>query len=68
MKKKTITDEQIYQLRDEAITAGDLVMAEICDYALLEEDGRSWYGSPWTPETARAECARVIADAEAQQD
>jgi len=52
----TITDEQIEALRTEAGAAGDLDQVAICDRALLEGDAE-----------ARAECARVIADAEAQR-
>lgn len=72
----TITDRQICTLKSEAAEAGDLRMAMICDLAVagpqslegaepgteaadLLDEGRdqSW---------ARAECARVIADAAAQ--
>jgi hypothetical protein len=52
----TVTDEQIEALRVEAGAAGDLDMAMICQTAL---DGDA---------TARAECARVIADAQAMAD
>jgi hypothetical protein len=47
-----ITDEQIEALRAEAGAAGDSTMVAICDRAI---DGS---------ETDRAECARVISDAE----
>lgn len=49
-----VTDEQIVILRAEAGAAGDTAQVAICDRAL---DGDV---------TARVECARVIADAEAQ--
>lgn len=72
----TITNRQIRTLRAEAATAGDHAQAMICVLALggpaalegaepgteadtLLRDGRS-------QEWAREECARVIADAEAQ--
>lgn len=51
----TITNEQITALRREAGAAGDTAMVAVCDRALA--------GSA----RARRECARVIADAEAQQ-
>lgn len=53
---KHVTDEQITALRNEAATAGDLAQVAVCDRALA--------GS----RRARRECARIIADAEAQQD
>ena len=52
-----ITDEQITALSAEAAQAGDLEMVNICNCALLLGDGN-----------ARAECARVIADAAAQRE
>lgn len=52
----TITDTQIEQLRTEAGQAGDHLQVAICDRA-IEGD-----------EQTRAECARVIADAAAQQE
>jgi hypothetical protein len=48
----TVTDEQIAALRDEAGQAGDLDMVAICERALAGDD------------PARAECGRVIAEAE----
>ena len=51
----TITNEQIEALRAEAGAAGDTAQVAICDRAL---DGDA---------VARAECARVIADAAAMQ-
>lgn len=51
-----ITDAQIAALRIEAGQAGDREMVAICDAALA--------GSV----TARAECARVIVDTQAQGD
>lgn len=49
-----VTDMQIKALRSEAGSAGDLEQVAICDRALRGDDD------------ARAECARVIADAAAQ--
>jgi hypothetical protein len=50
----TITDEQIEALSTEAGSAGDLDQVAICDRALRGD------------ESAKAECVRVIRDAEAQ--
>lgn len=50
-----ITDEQISALRAEAGVAGDESQVVICDRALDGDDH------------ARTECARVIADATAQE-
>lgn len=77
-----ITDEQIETLRDEAAQAGDLAMVAICDVALAQqldeiaEVDDSVRGALEAkgiiPEhvnadvKARAECARVIAAAQAQ--
>jgi hypothetical protein len=74
-----ITDQQIRALRREALQADDIQQAAICDVALHE-----WTVSdallalePWdatrriadlTQDEARAECARVIRDAAAQDD
>ncbi len=52
-----ITDEQIRGLRAEAAEAGDLLQVGICDIALYGKIARA---------SARAECARVIAEAQAQ--
>ncbi len=54
-----ITDEQIRQLKHEALAHGDRKQAEICDRALTFGEGS---------EDARAECARVIAAARAMRD
>ena len=51
-----ITDDQIDALRTEAGQVGDAAQVAICEQAL---DGDA---------AARAECARVIADAQAQQE
>jgi hypothetical protein len=56
----TITDGQIHELRDEAGTAGDIDMIDTCDWALNDRSD-NYYDS-------RRECARVIAEAEAQED
>jgi hypothetical protein len=53
---KTVTTAQIRALRTEAAQAGDQAQVEICDRAL---DG---------DEAAVAECARVIAAAQAMAD
>jgi len=55
MNTATATDEQIETLRAEAGVAGDAEMVSICDAAL---DGHA---------QARIECARVIAEAQAQR-
>lgn len=55
-----ITDEQIEALRDEAIKAGDDLMASLCNEALRS-------GSP-TAANARQACAAAIADAAAMDD
>lgn len=52
----TITDEQIRGLREEAIKASDREQIAVCMRALNGSDAD------------RAECARVIADAQAQAD
>lgn len=51
-----ITDEQIERLEQEAGNAGDLEQAQLCRRAL---DGDT---------AARAECERVIRDAQAMAD
>lgn len=53
---ETITNAQITALRNEAAEAGDLEQVTICNRALSGND------------EARAECARVIADAEAMDN
>ena len=50
------TNREIYELRHEAGSAGDLDMVEICDAALMGD------------QDARAQVAKVIADARAQGD
>jgi len=52
----TITDEQIIQLREEAEEAWDTEQVLLCLRALVLGD-----------DEARAECARIISDAEAQR-
>ena len=65
-----ITDEQIEALRDEAASANDLDQMYLCLRALGEtlepvyHDGGPAMGM--SVAAARAECASVIADAEAQ--
>ena len=53
-------DDRVRALRSEAAEAGDLRMVAICDRALDPRDDVS-------TEEARAECARVIAEAAAQE-
>ena len=72
---ENITDEQIKQLSREAAEAGDLEQIAICSRALRQSPTCELYeyeGAPVPPfatvEEARAECARVVADAEAQQN
>lgn len=59
----TITDTQITALQAEAQAAGDWDQSTICAIALGETDP----APDMTSDEARAECARVIAEAEAQQ-
>jgi len=69
-----ITDSQIRNLRKEAHEHGDLLMATICVRALRDDLEDAEPGTEaaeareLTVEQARAECARVCADAEAQWD
>jgi len=71
---ETITTRQIRSLRDEALAAGDYAQVDICDVALAAHETadaeggelRGPDGEVWTRSEARTECARVIADAEAQ--
>ncbi len=51
-----VTADQIRALMTEAAAAGDAAQVEMCEDALADVDGGK----------ARAECARVIADAAAQ--
>ena len=55
----TITTAQIEALKNEAGTAGDLDMVEVCQDALYCEGERQ--------RSARQRCARVINDAAAQE-
>ena len=63
----TITDDQIAALRAEAASAGDHAMVAICRVALHDETDELPRAGCVTPAAARAECARVIADAHAQE-
>lgn len=74
-----ITDEQIDELRTEAAEAGDVPMVAICDVALDEIRDEYPGAAEWQAqdmrralsmdrEAARLECARVIAEARAQED
>jgi len=56
----TITARQIEILRAEAARAGDMAQVELCDRALDTADPGMY--------EARAECAEIIAAAEAQVD
>lgn len=65
-----ITDSQISQLRREAEEAGDDAMLGICLRALGGDPAEAEAGTALaecslTVDEARAECARVISDAEA---
>jgi hypothetical protein len=73
---KTITDAQIAALRDESAVAGDLAMVGICRRALgsrlpytdaMSQQDRDIIDRFLTQDMARAECARVIDDTEAQR-
>jgi hypothetical protein len=55
MTNGTVTNEQIDALRTEAGTAGDTAQVALCERALAGD------------EEAREECARVIAEAAANQ-
>jgi len=57
----TITDEQIYQLAREAEAAGDYMQVMICDIAMASSGDK-------VIRVARAECARIINEAEALRD
>lgn len=64
-----ITNEQIRALRDEAKQALDYHLASICDLALGGEADANCVEAGYSDSVAaRAECARVIADAAAQDD
>lgn len=69
---ETITDEQIKALRAEALGHGNYEQVDICDRALcrddetINQDGDEIAYADWSRDEARTECARVIADAEAQ--
>jgi hypothetical protein len=67
-----VTDEQIRALRQEALAAGDYRQVDICQRALatdtVDQDGNAIAFADWSREEARAECARVIAEAAAQED
>lgn len=68
-------DKQIRALREEARAAGDHALATICDVAIASredsnDDGTPLVdddGAPLTRTLAREICARVIADAAAQE-
>lgn len=73
---ETITDEQIRALRDEVREGGDMVQFVICNRALGETSEVAI--APWEEakvgrallmprDATRAECARVIAEARAQE-
>lgn len=69
---RDITDSQIHALRREAAEAGDLRMACVCELALGSDGTDAEPGTDmadvaveYTTRSARAECARVISDAEA---
>jgi len=62
-----ITDQEIESLRRAASLAGDDPLVHCCWVALGERP--PGVGAPWprTQDEARAECARVIADAKAME-
>lgn len=70
-----VTDDQIRALRGEAAEAGDDAQVNMCDLALaprgtwhaVDEAGHPDDGKIRTRDTARAECARVIRAARAQE-
>jgi hypothetical protein len=71
----TITDEQILQLRAEADKVGDFGLVRICDLALNPPiahiaPGLAKLGVHEIAGrlSARAECARIISDAEAMRE
>ena len=83
MTTTEITDEQIETLRTEAATAGDMLQVTICDIALASgltdvvdpgEHRAALEAIGIISEhidadvVARAECARVLADSDAQRD
>jgi hypothetical protein len=59
---EALTDEQIETLRIEAGAAGDEAQVQLCRIAIGDT-----VSSGWERTRARAECARVIADAAAQE-
>jgi hypothetical protein len=63
---ETLTYQQVVSLRSEALAAGDTLQASICDRAIPtpNDDPRIFN---MTTNEARVECARVIANAEAQE-
>jgi hypothetical protein len=71
---ETLTDHQIQALRREAAEAGDIRMACICEIALGGGGDGAEPGTDmavvaveYDADSARAECVRVINDAEAQR-
>jgi len=72
MDTMTITDTQIRTLCTEAVDAGDAMQAALCAFALGEspaaydwllDEGELDTLATYTRDAARAECARVIAEA-----
>ncbi len=73
MTTNTATDTQIQRLRIEALRAGDLLQAAICERALgltpsVPDDDIYARALEMRRDEARAECARVISEAEAMAD
>ncbi len=62
---ETLTTAQILALRAEALAHGDAAQAYICDVALGRSNEADAPDGPMARSGARAECARVIAAAEA---
>ena len=63
----TVTNDQIKTLRDEADAHGDNKMSDICQRALGYTAGVRC-AETMTVDAARAECARVIGEAEARDE
>jgi hypothetical protein len=69
-----ITNKQIKSLRQEALAVGDYLGVDICNRALTPDDqtttddGDLMPLHEWTQAGARAECARMIADAIASSE
>jgi hypothetical protein len=65
---ETITNAQIRSLRTEALTAGDSLQVELCDWALFDEATMAYGPDMARTIAARQACADAIVRASAQQD